>query len=78
MNHRLNHSPLRRTAVALAVLAGSLAAAAPRAAPPVLAPPAPPGEAVKPYVKVEAPVVALRHVELIDGTGAPAQPTAPW
>jgi len=72
VNYRLNHSPLRRTAVALAALASSLAAAA-RAAPPVLAPPAPPGEAVKPYVKLEAPVVVLRHVELIDGTGAPAQ-----
>jgi imidazolonepropionase-like amidohydrolase len=28
---------------------------------------------VKPFVKVDAPVVALEHVRVIDGTGAPAQ-----
>src|SRR5688572_16094699 len=27
--------------------------------------------AVKPYIAVEAPVIALTHVRVIDGTGAP-------
>jgi imidazolonepropionase-like amidohydrolase len=58
--------------LALGAAVAALAASA-QAAPPVLAPPAPPGDAVKPYVKVQAPVVVLRHVELIDGTGASAQ-----
>ena len=53
-------------------------ATASRAAPPspasaILAPPAAPGAAVRPYVRVNAPTVALRHVRVIDGTGAPAQ-----
>jgi Amidohydrolase family len=30
-------------------------------------------DAVRPYVAVDAPVVALRHVRLVDGTGAPAR-----
>jgi imidazolonepropionase-like amidohydrolase len=55
-------------AAALALTTG--AAAAP---PQVLAPPAPPGPAVMPYVSVPGTVVVLRHVRLIDGTGAPAQ-----
>ncbi|HEY8614933.1 amidohydrolase family protein [Phenylobacterium sp.] len=55
----------------LAALAlGGMAAAAP---PPVLVPAAKVGAAVRPYVKVDAPVVVLRHVRLIDGTGAAAQ-----
>jgi imidazolonepropionase-like amidohydrolase len=43
------------------------------AAPQVLAPPVAPGPAVQPYVSVAGPAVVLRHVRLIDGTGAPAQ-----
>src|SRR6185503_9667314 len=43
------------------------------AAPQVLAPPAPVGPAVQPYVSVAGPAVVLRHVRLIDGTGAAAQ-----
>ena len=31
------------------------------------------GNAVRPFVKVDAPVVALTHVRVIDGTGAPAR-----
>ena len=31
-----------------------------------------PGAAVRPYVAVSAPIVALTHVRVIDGTGAPA------
>jgi imidazolonepropionase-like amidohydrolase len=37
----------------------------------VLAPHAVPGAAVKPYVAVDAPLVALTHVRVIDGLGAP-------
>jgi imidazolonepropionase-like amidohydrolase len=32
-----------------------------------------PGKAVQPFVQVNAPVVALTHVRVIDGTGAPAR-----
>ncbi|MGB8634480.1 MAG: amidohydrolase family protein [Rhodanobacteraceae bacterium] len=42
-------------------------------APTILPPPAPPGKAVQPYVKIDAPVVALVHVRVIDGTGSPAR-----
>ena len=55
------------TAAALAL------AAAATAAPQILAPPATPAASVRPYVKVAAKTVVLRHVRLIDGTGAPAQ-----
>jgi hypothetical protein len=34
----------------------------------------PPGDAVKPFVKVESGRIALTHVRVIDGTGAPALP----
>jgi imidazolonepropionase-like amidohydrolase len=33
-----------------------------------------PGNNVRQFVKVDAPVVALTHVRVIDGTGAPAKP----
>ncbi|WP_374471540.1 amidohydrolase family protein [Phenylobacterium sp.] len=63
---------IRRTvlgcAAALVTLSGAWAAP-----PAILAPPARPGPAVQPYVRVEAPVVVLRNVRVIDGTGAPAQ-----
>lgn len=32
-----------------------------------------PSPAVKPFIKIDAPVVALMHVRVIDGTGAPAR-----
>lgn len=38
----------------------------------ILPSPAVPGDAVKPFVKVGDPRIALTHVRLIDGTGAPA------
>ncbi|UAK23484.1 amidohydrolase family protein [Sphingomonas nostoxanthinifaciens] len=38
----------------------------------ILPPPATPGTAVAPYVQVAAGRIALTHVRLIDGTGAPA------
>ncbi|MFL5296855.1 MAG: amidohydrolase family protein [Phenylobacterium sp.] len=43
------------------------------AAPQILAPPAGLSDALRPYLRVEADVVVLRHVGIIDGTGAPAQ-----
>src|SRR5947209_4373213 len=52
------------TAAALALAAGA------RAAPQILAPPAPPAASVLPYVQVPAGDVAMRHVRVIDGTGA--------
>jgi imidazolonepropionase-like amidohydrolase len=55
-------------AASLLVLAGSTAGAAP-----ILAPPAEPGPAVRPFVRMPAGRIALAHVRLIDGTGAPAQ-----
>ena len=39
----------------------------------ILPPPAAPGEGVKPFVTVAGGRIALRHVRVIDGTGAPAQ-----
>jgi hypothetical protein len=53
--------------------AALLTLASANAAPQILAPPAKPDASVRPYVKVDAPVVVLRHVRVIDGTGAPAQ-----
>jgi imidazolonepropionase-like amidohydrolase len=54
------------SAAALVTLAGASAA-------PVLAPPPKPDASVQPYVRISAPTVVLRHVRLIDGTGAAAQ-----
>jgi imidazolonepropionase-like amidohydrolase len=51
----------------------ALALAGGAAAAPVLAPPVAPGPAVQPYVARPAGKLVLRHVRLIDGTGAPAQ-----
>jgi imidazolonepropionase-like amidohydrolase len=48
-------------------------AAAQSLAPIILPPPAVPGPVVQPYVKVAPGRIALAHVRLIDGTGAPAQ-----
>src|SRR5262249_36768812 len=33
----------------------------------------PPANPLAPYIKVQAPVIALTHVRVIDGTGAPAR-----
>jgi imidazolonepropionase-like amidohydrolase len=43
------------------------------AAPSILASPATLDAALKPYVSVDAKTVVLRHVRLVDGTGAPAR-----
>jgi imidazolonepropionase-like amidohydrolase len=56
----------------VAVLVGAAAPA--DIAPRILPPAAVPGEAVKPFVKLAAGKIALTHVRIIDGTGAPAQP----
>ena len=42
------------------------------AAAPVLAPPVAPGADVQPFVRVAAGKIAITHVRVIDGTGAPA------
>jgi len=55
-------------AAALALATGAAAA------PQVLAPPAPVGPAVQPYVSAAADWIVLEHVNLIDGTGTPAKP----
>jgi hypothetical protein len=53
------------------VLAGVTIALTCAAAPGAQRPPV--GNAVRPFVKVDAPVVALTHVRVIDGTGAAAR-----
>src|SRR5579872_6814281 len=57
--------PVKSFAVAVAVLAGATTAAA--ATRQALSP------WVQGFVKVQAPIVALTHVRVIDGTGAPAR-----
>jgi imidazolonepropionase-like amidohydrolase len=63
-------------AVALAAI-GTAALAAPALAPPaqrIVAPPAATlGPITKPYVKMDAGLIVLKNVMLIDGTGAPAK-----
>jgi imidazolonepropionase-like amidohydrolase len=54
------------SAIAAFVVASPLAAA------PVVAPPAPLGPDVQPYVSIPAGQIALTHVRVIDGTGAAA------
>ena len=56
-----------------AALAACAVLASPALAAEVLAPPKPPGAAVKPFVKVASGLIALTHARLIDGTGAPEQ-----
>ncbi|MGH8213416.1 MAG: hypothetical protein ACREPP_09340, partial [Rhodanobacteraceae bacterium] len=47
--------------------------AAPRDLAPIVLPKAvAPGEDVQPFVSINAPVIALTHVRVIDGSGAPA------
>lgn len=62
-------SPLIRTMkiVRYAAVLAALAAVPALAQRPAVTP------AVRPYVSVDAPVVALTHVRLVDGTGAPAR-----
>ncbi|GAA0325233.1 hypothetical protein GCM10009087_39450 [Sphingomonas oligophenolica] len=63
---------IRRIPILLASVA--LVAASPKVdmAARILPPPAAPGEAVKPFVKMPAGKTALAHVRVIDGAGAPA------
>jgi len=66
-------SSCRVAALGLLFLAPG-ASAAPADLTPIVRPaPAAPGEAVKPFVSVPAGKVALTHVAVIDGTGAPPQ-----
>ena len=53
----------RSSLLALLAFPGALAAQQPRTI----------GPAARPFVSVDAPVVALTHVRLVDGTGAPAR-----
>lgn len=65
----MRHIMVIATAIALS-LGANTSRAAPRDLTPILLPkPAAPGKAVQPFVKVNAPVVALMHVRVIDGTG---------
>lgn len=57
---------VRWLALALAALVSAPAAAAPQ----ILAPPATPGAAVRPFVTTGAKALVLAHVRVIDGTGA--------
>jgi imidazolonepropionase-like amidohydrolase len=69
-------APLCAVLVALASAAtfAHLAHAAPSPLEPrVLPPPAEPGPAAQPFVRQTGPRVALTHVRLIDGTGAPSE-----
>src|ERR1019366_9224345 len=74
------HTDMLRRTMPIMIFAGAailLGAAAP--APVnmearILPPAAAAGEAVKPFVKVAAGKIALTHLRVIDGTGAPAQP----
>jgi imidazolonepropionase-like amidohydrolase len=52
--------------------AAAFAVSAPLAAAPVLAPPPEPGPDVQPFVQIPAGQVAITHLRIIDGTGAPA------
>ncbi|GLU24686.1 hypothetical protein SLE2022_405900 [Rubroshorea leprosula] len=65
---------MRTIGLRVAVAAAFSIAAIPAqgAAPRILADPAPPSAAMRQFVGVGAPVVALRHVRLIDGTGRAA------
>ena len=55
-------------------LCGNASIAAPRDLGPIVLPePATPSAYVKTFVQVDAPAVALTHVRVIDGTGAPAR-----
>jgi imidazolonepropionase-like amidohydrolase len=52
--------------------AAAFAVSAPLAAAPVLAPSPEPGPDVQPFVQIPAGQVAITHLRIIDGTGAPA------
>lgn len=73
----MHRSPSSALLAGLAVLPCVFSGAAAHAAPvsletALLPPPVAPGEGVAPYVKVDSPRVALTHVRIVDGTGAPA------
>jgi imidazolonepropionase-like amidohydrolase len=59
-----------RMALGLMLAAGAVPV---RATPVLLAPPVAVGKDVQPYVRVPSGRIALAHVRIVDGTGAPAQ-----
>jgi imidazolonepropionase-like amidohydrolase len=69
----MRHLTAIAAACLLSVCAGVSHAAPKDLAPIVLPTPATPGKSVQPFVKISAPIVALTHVRIIDGTGAPAR-----
>ncbi len=69
----MRHPAVVAAACLLAVCASASNAAQRDLAPSVLPKPAAPGKNVQPFVQVNAPVVALMHVRVIDGTGSPAR-----
>ena len=76
MRHPRSSGPTLLATTFVAMLAaGGTARAAPSTLESLLLPaPAPAGDAVKPYIKVQSARIALTHARVIDGTGAPAQP----
>lgn len=69
-----NDSPFRSVLLFLATVAAAASVAVATAAAPLEAQrPSQLSEQVRQYVTVDAPVVALTHVQVIDGTGAPAR-----
>lgn len=66
--------PTMAAAACLLSFCASASHASPRDLAPILLPkPVAPGKTVQPFVKVNALIVALIHVRVIDGTGAPAR-----
>ena len=69
----MRHLTTVASAFALSICA-TASCASPLDLAPILLPKAvAPGKDVQPFVKIDAPVVALTHVRVIDGTGAPAR-----
>jgi len=60
-------------AAALSIALGAAHAASLDLAPIILPPAAAPGHELQRFVQVDAPIVALTHVRVIDGSGAPAR-----
>jgi len=63
---------LRVWTIALAFLVGA-GELCPAQAPPTTTPPPPVPAALKPFVKIDAPIIVMEHVRVIDGTGEPAR-----
>ena len=69
----MRHLTTVASAFALSICAAASCASPLDLAPILLPKAAAPGKDVQPFVKIDAPVVALTHVRVIDGTGGPAR-----